>query len=346
MQTLKEELPSLLDAQLARVAHMMPITDLTDHLKAREATDQFSKFVGKAPDDPRVVVSEVHIDSHDSSEQQLRLRLYRPKIDVEFGDTDKLLPALLYMHGGGFVLGDLEMEHARCQKICADVNCSVIAVDFRLAPEYPFPCGLNDCYCALLWVVAQASTLGISRDRIAVGGCSTGATLAAALALLARDKGKPKIFFQFLLYPALDDRLITESMERLRNIPGGDRIGAELMWGYYLSGLKDEVVPYLAAPARAKNLKNLPTTYLMTNDVDVCRDEAFDYAQRLLSAGVPTELHCYSGTFHAFEFMVRAADISVKALEQQMYVLRRALNSSEYVDIKEESRPDSQEAVC
>jgi len=319
--------PWYLDAQLARVAHMMPVTDLTDHLLAREATEKFKNFVGQTSDDERVTYQEELVDNPEH-EQALRVRIYRPK------NSTKALPCLIYMHGGGFVLGDLEMEHPRCQKIAAEVNCIVVAVDFRLAPEYAFPCGLNDCYLALNWVAAHAARLGIKPNRLAVGGCSTGATLAAALALMVREKGGPSLCFQFLLYPTLDDRLNTPSMYAFKNIPGGDRSGAELMWAYYLSGLEGEV-PHLAAPARAQDLSNLPPTYMMTNDIDVCRDEAMEYAMRLLAVGVPTELHCYSGTFHAFEIMVRAADISLKALDQQMNVLGRALHSRDLTNIRE-----------
>jgi len=314
-----------LDPQLARVADMMPVTDLTDYLLAREETEKFKHFVGQLPDDERVYIYEEIIGNLEQ-EENLRLRIYRPK------NNKGELPCLIYFHGGGFVLGDLEMEHPRCQKICGDVDCVVVAVDFRLAPEYAFPCGLHDCYAALVWVRENVSKLGVRSDRIAVGGCSTGATLAASVALMAREKGGPNICFQFLLYPALDDRLNTPSMLEYKNIPGGDRSGAELMWRYYLSDVDGEP-SYLAAPSRVEDLSGLPPAYLMTNEIDVCRDEEIDYALRLLSVGVPTELHNYTGTFHAFEIMVRSADISIHAIEQQMYVLRRALHSRSFASL-------------
>jgi len=323
----KNTIPWYLDAQLARVAHMMPLTDLTDYKKARQETEKFKTFVGKIAEDERISISEKIIGAPENN-LELRIRIYKPE------QSKDILPALIYMHGGGFVLGDLEMEHARCQKMAGDAECMVIAVDFRLAPEHPFPCGLEDCYQALCWVAENAETMQIDKDRIAVGGCSTGATLAAALALMVRDKNGPAISFQFLLYPALDDRFETPSMSAFKDIPGGDISGAKLMWDYYLTDTDRKSMSYLAAPGRANDLSGLPPTYLMTNDIDVCRDEAFDYAQRLLAVGVPTEFHCYAGAFHAFEFMVRTADLSVKALEQQMFVLRRALHSSGYVNIR------------
>jgi acetyl esterase len=325
-ERMERKQPWLLDAQLARVAHMMPVTDLTDHRLARQATEAFKRFVSPPPDDERVSTQEEWIQRA-SGAPPVRVRIYRPK-----GSTGERLPCLVYMHGGGFVLGDLEMEHPRCQRIAGDVRCTVVAVDFRLAPENPFPSGLEDCYLAVCWVAENAGRLGINSERLAVGGCSTGATLAAALALMARDRGGPALCFQFLLYPALDDRLDTASMHAFKAIPGGDRTGAELMWRYYLSGHTGEV-PYLAAPARARDLAGLPPTYLMANDIDVCRDEAMDYAARLQAAHVPTELHCYSGTFHAFEMMVRSADISLKAVEQQLYVLKRAMHARAMTDI-------------
>ena len=318
--------PWLLDSQLARVAHLMPVTDLSDHLLAREATQAFKAFVGQIVADPRVEVGEHLVPRQDDS-RPLRVRVYRPK-----RSDQRKLPCVVYTHGGGFVLGDLDMEHTRCQSMAAEVGCVVVAVDFRLAPEHPFPAALNDTYLALHWVSEQADFLQV-RDRIAVGGCSTGATLAAAVALLARDRAGPRVCFQFLLYPALDDRLDSHSMRAYRDIPGGDRRGAALMWGYYLRGWQGDV-PYLAAPARAQDLAGLPPAYLMVNDIDVCRDEELDYGFRLLRAGVPTELHCYSGTFHAFEIMVRSADISLRALEQQLVVLKRALHGRVQTDVR------------
>lgn len=323
----KPSIPWLLDSQLARVAHFMPVTDLSDHLRAREATQAFKTFVGQVAEDPRIEIGEHRVPRQDAP-QPLRLRVYRPK-----ASDRRPLPCMVYTHGGGFVLGDLEMEHARCQNMAAEIGCVVVAVDFRLAPEHPFPAALNDTYRALHWVFEQADDLQVRRDRIAVGGCSTGATLAAAVALLARDRAGPPVCFQFLLYPALDDRLNTHSMHAYRDIPGGDRRGAALMWGYYLTGWQGEV-PYLAAPARALDLAGLPPAYLMVNDIDVCRDEELDYGFRLLRAGVPTEIHCYSGTFHAFEIMVRSADISLRALEQQTAVLKRALHGRDPTDVR------------
>jgi acetyl esterase len=323
----KNHKPWLLDAQLARVAHMMPLTDLRDPVRAREATQAFKSFVGKSIEDPRVVVSEHFFTRPDAGDPPLRVRLYRPR-----DQQGVLLPCLVYAHGGGFVLGDLEMEHPRCQSMAHEANCVVAAVDFRLAPEFAFPCALDDHFLALCAIAEQAQELGVCANQIAVGGCSTGATLAAATALATRDRSGPRLCFQFLLYPALDDRLQTHSMLTYRDIPGGDKRGAQLMWGHYLNGWQGPV-PYLAAPGRATDLSGLPPTYLMVNDIDVCRDEALDYALRLLGCGVPTELHCYAGTFHSFEVMVRTADISLKALEHQLVVLRRALHGRSLVDI-------------
>ncbi|EYU16542.1 alpha/beta hydrolase [Photorhabdus aegyptia] len=320
--------PWLLDAQLARVADMIPIIDLADYQKARVMIEKFKQFIGKVEKDDRVVISEYFIE-RSKEDSVLRVRVYSPT-----GKPNEKKPCLVYMHGGGFVLGDLEVEHARCQRMSIECECVIVSVDFRLPPEYPFPHGLNDCYLALTWVANSAHKINVDSTRIAVGGCSTGATLAASLALMARDHDGPNLIFQFLLYPALDDRLNTESMSEFENIPGGDRIAAEKMWKYYLTDVEGEP-SYLAVPNRADDLTRLPHTYLMTNNIEVYRDEVFSYASRLLKAGVPTEFHCYSGTFHAFEYMVRTADISIKALEQQMYVLRRALHSQPMVNMKE-----------
>lgn len=308
-----------MDPQLQRAAAMMPITDLTDPVAARQATLAFKKFVGETPSADSVEIEEREIPGADGAPPQFT-RIYRPRV------TLRPLPVIVYFHPGGFVLGDLDTDHARVLRLVEEAGCMVVTSMFRLAPEHPFPAGIEDAYATLCWTAENAALIGADPDRIAVGGCSTGATFAAALALLTRDRGGPEPMFQLLLYPALDDRLDTPSMSQYTDIPGGDRRGAELMWRHYLGPLfGTDDVPAYAAPARAQDLSGLPPAYLMINEIDVCRDEELQYGMRLIAAGVPVELHHFSGTFHAFEAMVRGSDISRRALDEQVSVVRRAL---------------------
>jgi acetyl esterase/lipase len=238
------------------------------------------------------------------------------------------LPALLHIHGGGFVLGDLEVSHAACARTADEVGAVVVAVDYRLAPEYPFPAGVQDCYAVLRWMASDAEELGIDRTRIAVGGESAGAGLAAALTLMARDRGGPGLCFQLLEIPELDDRLDTPSMAAYVDTPMWNRPAAELSWKYYLGGSATDLStvdkPEYAAPARAVDLSGLPPAYVSVSEFDPLRDEGLAYAQRLLQAGVSVELHCYPGTFHG-SVVAAEAGVTKRMVAETSGALRRAL---------------------
>jgi acetyl esterase/lipase len=250
------------------------------------------------------------------------VRRYRP------ADHDGELPALVYIHGGGFVVGSLDLYDADCRRIAAEVGAVVISVDYRLAPEHPFPAGLEDCYAALVWAAEQAEDLGVDPDRIGVGGESAGGGLAAGVALLARDRGGPRLCVQFLGIPELDDRLETESMRSLVDTPITTIPNGEISWDSYLgAGVRgtERVSPY-AAPARATDLAGLPPALVTAYEFDPLRDEGIAYAQRLLSAGVSTELNVYPGAFHACTWIADAA-ISQKILGDLVDALRRRLHA-------------------
>jgi acetyl esterase/lipase len=238
------------------------------------------------------------------------------------------LPALLHIHGGGFVLGDLQVSHAACARTADEVGAVVVAVDYRLAPEHPFPAGAHDCYAVLCWMAAEADKLGIDPTRIAIGGESAGAGLAAALTLMARDQGGPALCCQLLEIPELDDRLDTPSMAAYVDTPLWNRPAAELSWKYYLGGsaidLSTADKPEYAAPARAADLSGLPPAYVSVSQFDPLRDEGIAYAQRLLQAGVSVELHCYPGTFHGSAVAAEAA-VTKRMVSETTGALRRAL---------------------
>jgi acetyl esterase/lipase len=232
----------------------------------------------------------------------VRLSIYRPR------DTSAPLPALLHVHGGGMVMGRPEMRHAGLVWICRSLSCVVASVDYRLAPEAPFPAGIEDCYAALTWVHENAAELGVDAARIAIAGESAGGGIAACLSLLARDRNGPPVLMQMLTYPMLDDRTGTVAEHR--------PLAGEFVWGRSANRFgwrsllqaepgHPEVSPYAAA-ARAGDLSRLPPTFIAVGALDLFLEENLDYARRLIRAGVPTELHVYPGAFHAFDAAVDA----------------------------------------
>jgi acetyl esterase/lipase len=241
-------------------------------------------------------------------------------------DSGTARPALVYMHGGGFVLGNAEGDRFLPAQIAAQTGTVVVSVDYRLAPEHPFPAAVEDCYAALAWTARHAGDLGVDPARIGVGGVSAGAGLAAGVALLARDRGGPELCFQLLDVPELDDRLATRSMREFSDTPLWSRPNAELSWRHYLGPQAGgaQLSPY-AAPARAADLSGLPPAYVSVCQFDPLRDEGIEYAQRLVQQGVPTELHMFPGTFHGSSGSMPTAGVSVRMRAELLSTLRRGL---------------------
>jgi triacylglycerol lipase len=210
-------------------------------------------------------------------------------------------PCVYSMHGGGYVLGTAAMDDLRFDRWCPMLDIVGVSVDYRLAPETAYPGPLEDCYRGLRWAYDHADELGIDRDCIGVHGVSAGAGLAAALALLVRDRGEFTLAFQLLDCPMLDDRQITPS-SRLEGLAVWNREANEFGWRSYLGDLYGAAdVPYHAAPARAEDLAGLPPAFVSVGTVDGFRDEDILYAMRLNQAGVPTELHVYPGAPHGYQ---------------------------------------------
>lgn len=227
---------------------------------------------------------------------------------------------VLDVHGGGFTMGTAAMNQAANLRIASRLGVTVVSVDYRLAPEHPYPAALNDCDAALHWVQAGAYDSLTGSVTVALHGFSAGAGLCAALSLRTRDRGGPDIAFQYLGSPVLDDRLDSPSMRRFTDTPMWDRHMASASWTSYLGGTDS---PY-AVPARAEDLSNLPPTYVSVMTFDPLRDEGIAYVQRLLEDRVPTELHLFPGTFHGSNLLHRAA-ISRRETAERMDVLRHAL---------------------
>lgn len=254
--------------------------------------------------------------------QELRVRVHRP------ADQSGVLPCFYHIHGGGMILGSVDGEDPQMAVFVVNVGCVVVSVDYRLAPEHPHPAPVEDCYAGLRWVADNADELNIDPARVAVGGESAGGGLAAATVLLARARGGPQVAFQYLIYPMLDDRNITPSSREFSGRwPGWPRemnlLGWEALLGDQSGG--EDVSPY-AAPARAEDLSNLPPAYVDVGGLEVFRDEDIDYAQRMMEAGVPVELHVYPGAFHGWELFAPEAAVTRRAFELRLGAMRRALH--------------------
>lgn len=261
----------------------------------------------------------VHDEIANSGPDEVRVRIYRRT------NLPGMTGVLLFIHGGAFVFGNLESEHDRCLHYAQHGGVVVISVDYRLAPEFPYPAALNDAWAALHWVVQQAPRLDIDPSRICVGGASAGGSLAAGLVLRCRDHNGPRLRAQMLLYPVLDDKVATLSMEAFDVYDPWDGSRSRKMWPLYL-GHHGEAESY-AAPARESDLSGLPTTYLMTCEEDPLRDEGLAFALSLLDAGVSVELHHYRDTYHAFDVIAPGTTLSRLALDEHARFLERVVGA-------------------
>ncbi|WUA11336.1 alpha/beta hydrolase [Nocardia sp. NBC_01377] len=316
------------DPELAPWTSMIPTLDFADLASIRDMLRNMSSMNRDGgPTAPRyepptpVAVRDTTAPGPRGA-PDVPVRIYRPE------ESDAPLPGLLYIHGGGFVMGNLELVDHEVKRIASEVGVVVVCVDYRLAPENPFPAPPEDCYAALTWTAEHAEELGIDPERLAVGGESAGAGLAAAVTLLARDRGGPTLCFQYLAVPELDDRLGTPSMRDYHDTPIWHRSAAEFSWDSYLGpGVRgtDGVSAY-AAPARAEDLSDLPPAFVSVCQFDPLRDEGIAYAQRLAQANIPTELVLYPGTFHGTAIVQQAA-ITRRIVADQIAALHRALHA-------------------
>jgi acetyl esterase/lipase len=250
------------------------------------------------------------------------VRLYRP---AEVRDAP---PVLVWMHPGGWVLGSLELDDLMAREVVKNVRCAVVSVEYRLAPEHPYPAALEDCYAVLKWVAAEGKKHGIDARRIAVGGSSAGANLAAGLALLARDRGEVPLSFQMLIYPALDDRNLAQVGPNVPENLFWSRENMLMSWQAYLENRQATAdVPIYAAPTRARDLSRLPRAFVAVGGLDMFLDECLDYATRLTAAGVDTEVHVYPGAFHAFDAFAPLARVTQRFVADRNGALMRAFVS-------------------
>lgn len=242
------------------------------------------------------------------------------------GGHDGPLPILYYTHGGGMVMGDNRFGVADVLPWAARFGFVVVSVEYRLAPENPYPAGIEDAYAGLRWAVAHAGELEARPDQVLLVGASSGAGMAASLALLARDRGGVRPLGQLLMYPMLDDRNDLPSTDQMAGLGLWDRTANATGWAALLGGARGgvDVEPY-AAPARATDVSGLPPTFLDVGTAETFRDEVIAYASRIAQAGGEVELHVWPGAFHAFDFWVPQARVSQDAADARTRWLARLL---------------------
>lgn len=269
------------------------------------------QMTGTMPLPYQVDLAEVRDITVAGQETQLAARLYRPSAEPD-------LPVVVFFHGGGWVTGTLDSHDLLCRLIARESGCAVVSVDYRLAPEFPFPTPLEDCYAAVQSVAADASALGVDASRLAVAGDSAGGNLAAAVALLTRDRGGAKITHQLLLYPVADADFGNGSYT---DNGQGYFLTVDMMrwfWRQYVGAdaLAANDVPPLAALCRTENLSGLPEATVITAEFDPLRDEGEVFARRLAAAGVPVEFSRVPGVIHGFASMLGVADVAERTVRE------------------------------
>lgn len=266
-----------------------------------------------------VDIENIWIERQDG-QPRLRLRIYRPK------NAANPAPAMLWLHGGGYVIGTPEMDDHACIEFARSLGLIVVSVDYRLAPAHPFPTALEDAWAALNWMAAHAQKLALDPARIAIGGASAGGGLAAALAQLACDRGGIQPAFQLLIYPMLDDRTVLREDIQDKEFLVWPRSSNRFGWESYLgqSCGEDHAPPY-AAPARREDLSGLPPAWIGVGTLDLFHDEDVDYAKRLQDSGVQVALEVVSGAFHGFDVLRPRSALASSFREAQMAALKKYL---------------------
>jgi len=307
---LDPEAKSLLDA--LGVANLSPIETMTPQA-ARERSKMFLEARRQMGIEDVHQVQDLKIKGPGA---EIPIRLYTPNVR-------KPAPALIYFHGGGWVIGDLDSHDHVCRSLANKVPCVVASIDYRLAPEAKFPAAVEDSYAATEWVAANAAELGIDADRIAVGGDSAGGNLAAVVSHLARDRQGPKLTHQLLIYPGTDMRMSAPSIEE--NAEGPLLTKASMIWfiDHYLSGEEDKLNP-LASPLLASDLSNLPPAFVLTAECDPLRDEGEDYGRKMQASGVPVEIKRYAGMPHGFFSFGAVLTCGRQAFADSTATLRKA----------------------
>ncbi|GAA1209762.1 alpha/beta hydrolase [Prauserella alba] len=301
------------DARIAAQAVANALTTPVRELGAETARKLLASTQPDRPLTPLERIDELRVPTRSG---HLRARLYYPPDPCD----NRQRPALMYLHGGGFVLGTLEGADEACRALAARSGWAVLSLEYRLAPEHPYPAALNDALDTLTWLRRSAPDLGIDRDLLAVAGDSAGGNLAAALCLRFRDLGLPPPVAQVLVYPAVDDAFATESWREFADAPLLSAADARWCWEQYVG---HTVVDQYAAPMKAASWRGLPPALVLTAEVDPLRDDAEAYAERLRGDGVPVTSIRHSGVFHGFFTEVAVFTKADAAIDDVVRHLRR-----------------------
>lgn len=306
----------LVDAALRPLLEQFP-THVLSHDNLAELRSTERAFLPPvAPNTVELTVKE--IDGPDGN--RLPLHIFTPS-----ASAPRPLGCIYHVHGGGYIGGSPNQYEFFLRPLAEELGCAIVSVDYRLAPENPHPAPVEDCYAGLAWTLSQAAELGIDPARIGLMGESAGGGLAAALALLVRDRGLAALAFQVLTYPMIDDRTCIGDPHPYAGeyiwTPHNNRFGWAALLGHEPGS---EGVSAYAAASRAEDLSGLPPTYISSGALDLFIDENLEYARRLMRAGVPTELHVYPGAFHAFDILPFAS-VSQQAIADRKAALQRFL---------------------
>ena len=303
-----------LDPQAKAVMDLVAALGLPpNHTVSPEEARANGKSRPRAPGPEVTKVEDREIPGPDS---QVPVRIYTPEGSGPF-------PVLVWFHGGGWVLGDLDNSDGVSRHLTVTAGVVVVSVDYRLAPETKFPGPVEDCYSATKWVAENAASINADPARIAVGGDSAGGNLAAAVSMMARDRGGPSVGFQLLVYPVTDRNFSTISYRDNGEDYSLTRDGMIWFWDHYLAKDSDADNPY-ASPLRAQRLKDLPPALVITAEYDPLRDEGEAYAHRLRNAGIPATSSRYDGMIHGFFGMSAAVDKGKQAIEEASAALQAA----------------------
>jgi len=285
----------------------------------RQKLNEMTLHIFKVVQEANIPLPKVTSFEIPSASGSFSVRVYTPEGTGPF-------PAYVYFHGGAWWLGDLEQVDPECRDMAKHVGCVVVSVDYHLAPEFKFPTPVEEGYTALRWTIEHANEIDVDPHRLAVGGISAGGNLAAAVALMARDRRGPDLALQLLEIPVLDSRMNTPSFKENGEGYILTRSDMEEAWRYYLRGPEDAEHPY-AAPAFAKNLSGLPTALVITCEFDPLRDEGEDYARRLRDAGVEVIAIRCDGMIHGSEMFSKMIPQAQQCREQKIETLRAAFGN-------------------
>ncbi len=301
----------------------MPLHPVVQEMLHQMAQADGPAMTEMSPDEARAMYRTLNatmpspdgVDVEDLTAGDIPVRVYRVS-------KDKGQPVLVYFHGGGWVIGDLETHDGPCRQLALAADCTVVAIDYRLAPEHPFPASIDDCYRATQWVADNADSLGIDADKLSVAGDSAGGNLSASVRIKARDENGPEICFQLLIYPVTDARMNTVSYDDNSDGYLLTRESMQWFWNHYIGD--DHVDNPLASPLAASDHSKLPPACIITAEFDPLRDEGEAYGEALRQAGVTTKIVRFDGMIHGFFGMTDILDGSRQAMDLASEQLSRA----------------------